>query len=425
MSFTKRNKIRSLLLISTAAVCATAAVDAPYEVGAWGNFAQGAVSHTFDDNTAGQTSTAQPLFDAQGFHMTLFTVTQSMNPNWNNLVKAFEKGHEIASHSVTHAGTMPDAECPTSQKTIWQKVAGEKCVTIAYPNCNIPNPQTELKKCYIAGRICDGQIASKTPSDFYRVGAIMAGSAGTNTASGFNSKADEAATKGGWLVWCHHGVGNDGHGYSNTNTDALKSNLEYLATNRNKIWTESFGNVARYIKERDAASVTKKDSTDKGITLSVTDNLPDSTYNYPLSIRRPLPTGWTKVVVKQGAKEVEDTIVTVNSKQYVMFKAVPDGGDILISNGDIVAVGTERRAFGTSALVTRQNFTLTLNRDYFDGNKVVVTFFSISGKVIGRRVLGKSESGIDLRDQHLTKSSFIVKVADGKKTCSDLFMPQM
>jgi oligosaccharide reducing-end xylanase len=403
-----------------------AAVDAPYEVGTWANFCQGAVSHTFDDNTAGQTSTAQPLFDEKKFHMTLFTVSSSMNPNWTNLKKAFEKGHEIASHSVTHGGTMPDAECPTSQKAIQQNVPGEKCITIAYPNCNIPNPQTELKKCYVAGRICDNQIASKTPADFYRVVSMMGGTAGTNTASGFNSKADEAATKGGWLVWCHHGVGNDGHGYSNTATDALKGNITYLDQNRAKIWTAAFGEVARYIKERDAASVTKKDSTDNGITISVTDNLPDSIYNYPLSIRRPLPSGWTTAVVTQKGKAVDDSIITVNSKQYVMFQAIPDGGDVVISkSGTAVIHRSSTRIDDGIAPVTRQKSTLIIDARRFNGEGTTVTLFDLTGKVLSRYALHAGETSVELSPIGITTTAFIATIRGNGTTWSGMFMPQM
>jgi oligosaccharide reducing-end xylanase len=394
---------------------AIAGVESPFEIGTWKNFAKGAVSHTFDDNTAGQTSIAQPLFDAKGFHMTLFTVTSSMNPNWTNLSKAFEKGHEIASHSVTHAQTMPDVECPTSQKTIQQKVSGEKCVTVAYPNCNIPNPQTELKKCYIAGRICDGQLVNKSPSDFYRIGAIMAGSAGTNTASGFNSKADQAASSNSWLVWCHHGVGNDNHGYSNTNTDALKQNLDYLASNRDKFWVESFGNVARYIKERDAVSLTVKNSTNSKITISLTDNLVDSIYNYPLTIRRPLPDGWEKAAVTQNNKPVEDSIVTVNSKKYIMFNAVPDGGDIVIASGE-VSISSLVPDFQVANPVILNKSILTLNLVGFStASNISVSLFNLKGEMITGYTFKNRITPFSVPFNAFSNSAFVVKITNGKK----------
>jgi hypothetical protein len=423
MNFRFQTRFIALCLLSAFVVPISATTAADFEIGKWANFCQGAVSHTFDDNTANQTKVAQPLFDAKGLHMTLFTCTGSMSPNWDNCKKAFANGHEIASHSVTHAGTMPDAECPTSQATIKQNVPGEPCITIAYPNCNIPSPTTNLKRCYIAGRVCDGQQGPKTPSDFWRVSCKMAGSAGVNTASGFNSAADQAASSGGWMVWCHHGVGNDGHGYSNTNTDALSANITYLDQKRSTIWTETFGNISRYIYERDSSKITVKSSTDQSIAITVTDKMADSIFNYPLSIRCPLPTGWTTAVVMQKGAVVFDTIVTVSSKQYIMFNAIPDAGDVVISK-DPVAMIRSASAFEGTFPVMRKHATLIIDTRQFNGSTLAVTFFDLSGKLLDRYTLGRSDNRIALPADKINQSAFIAKITGGNKTYIGRFMPQ-
>jgi hypothetical protein len=165
----------TLLLSVALGSMVSAGVEAPFEIGTWGNFAKGAVSHTFDDNTTNQTGSGQAAFDQYGFHMTLFTVTQSMNPNWEKLKTAFAKGHEVASHSVTHPnGTMPASELSPSQKKIQEKVPGEKCATIAYPNCNTPG-DGEVLKYYIAGRNCDGKINPKSPTNWAQIGSKCLG----------------------------------------------------------------------------------------------------------------------------------------------------------------------------------------------------------------------------------------------------------
>ena len=57
-----------------------------------------------------------------------------------------------------------------------------------------------------------------------------------------------------------------------------------------------------YIKERNAASLTEVSNTNSKITMTVTDNLDNSLYNYPLSLRRTPPSGWTDVTVTQNGK---------------------------------------------------------------------------------------------------------------------------
>lgn len=425
MTAKKSHLIALFVLSQTLLFSVFAVVEQPFEVGTWAHFCKGAVTHTFDDNTQGQTTIAQPLFDAKNFHMTLFTVTGSMNPLWSNLKNAFAKGHEIASHSVTHPGTMSDAECPTSQKTIKQQIAGEMCVTIAYPNCNIPTTQTELKKSYIGGRICNGQIVNKSPSDFYRIGSIISGSAGINTVDALNSKANDAVSQNGWCVYLHHGVGNDGHGYSNTPTSVFQGNLDYLDQNRDKIWTESFGNVIRYIKERDAVSLSIKSSDNSSIVVTITDNLPDSIFNYPLSFRRPLPTNWTDPVITQKGVAVKDTIVTVNNSKYVMFEAVPDGGDVEIRSQAVAVLSYDSPLSGRSAVLAQRNASLLIDHRQFSSTELSVTFFTVTGRTIAQYNLSNGESRIALPLTKMNRSACIVTITGSGKTFTKTFIPPM
>ena len=141
-------------IIGSFASSAFAAVESPFEVGTWGNFCKGAISHTFDDygmsgiaQIAGGNA-GQAAFDTYGFHMTIFVVA-SMVSNWNDLKTAFAKGHEIASHNNNHDSNASGLQ--PSQQKIKQNVPSEMCATIAYPNCNTPG-DAQVLKYYIAGR---------------------------------------------------------------------------------------------------------------------------------------------------------------------------------------------------------------------------------------------------------------------------------
>jgi oligosaccharide reducing-end xylanase len=411
-----------------------AAPPAGYEIGTWGNFAKGAISHTFDDygqgsvsNAAGSSGKGETAFDAKGLHSTIFVITgQASATTWTNCKYAFSKGHEIASHSVTHAGTMPSSELATSQKAIKSNVPGEMCATVAYPNCNTPGDAAVLQT-YIAGRNCSGSLnSSKTPSNFAQINAkgFGSGSGGyPNDAASMNSFADQAATAGGWAVCMHHGVGSDSHSWAVTNLAALTTHIDYLDKNRAKIWCETFGNVARYIKERDAATITVKSSSDNAVTITVTDNLADSIFNYPLTIRYEMPTGWTAAIVTQKNKNMTDSIITVSSKSYVQFRAIPDSGDIVIAPPVAVREHSFHSSTGTMSL-NRNNSLLSINRDLFTGSNVAVTLFDLKGKVIARYKLGHDASSIVLPN-NINSSVFMIKVADGSKTYVDKFMPQM
>lgn len=102
-----------------------------------------------------------------------------------------------------------------------------------------------------------------------------------------------------------------------------------------------------YIKERDRINIRSISNQINSITLSVTDNLPNSIYNVPVTIRRPLPNGWDTAYVKQNNSLLKSSIVEVDTKKYVMFDAILDKGDVLIINDGDVSEGLRDDFIGT------------------------------------------------------------------------------
>lgn len=314
-----------------------AQIPSSYQVGTWKDFKPAAITYTFDDNTSNQIPVAIPLLDNYGYKATLFAVTQSMNPNWTNIKNTANNGHEIASHTVTHAdlststAQIQDTELKNSQSTINSQVTNQKCVTVAYPNCNIGDVAT-IQKYYIAGRTCSGQIISNNPTDFYRLSSIICGNTGVNTANDMNSRANSAKSSNGWAVFLIHGIDNDA-GYSPLASSVLSSHLSYVNNNKADYWVGTFGGVVKYIKERKALTFSETTVNANTYTITPTDNLDNSIYNVPVTIRRQLPAAWTTAKVVVGSTDVTSTIVTVNNVKYIQFDVIPDNGVYTISSG--------------------------------------------------------------------------------------------
>jgi len=332
-----------------------------YSIGTWYQFKPAAVSYTFDDNCSNQLPVAMPLFDKYGFKVTFFTVT-NWGPNWANLLTASKNGHEVASHTVTHAdlSTLTAAnqvpELANSQSTINTNITNTKCVTIAYPNCNTGDITT-IQKYYIAGRICSGQIVATTPSDFYNISSNITGSTGSiQTAQNFDDKVAAALTAKGWMVFLTHGIDGDG-GYSPTQSTELSTHLAYMNTNIANYWIATFGNVVKYIKERNAAALAETTISADSLKAVVTDNLDNTIYNIPITIRRLMPTGWAGAKVYLGATLITSTTVTVSGSTYIMFDAIPNQGTNYLVNtaATVVAAPTV-----TSPILYCQNATASV-----------------------------------------------------------------
>ena len=327
-----------LALLFAAAFTTTAfagTVASPYEIGKWQGFRTAAVSYTFDDDLPRQYSVAVPMFNAKGFKLTLFTVTNWVG-SWSPIQSAAAAGHEVASHTVTHRslGTLSTAdqatECNNSKSIINANVTNQKCLTLAYPNCSEGNDSITAQS-YIAARGCSGQIVPATPANFMNISSLICGSAGSvKTATDFNNMANNAANSGGWCVFLIHALDNDS-GFSPLSSSILQSSVNFMDANRSRFWVQSFLNVVRYIRERNAASVSQPSSTATTVTVSVTDGLDNSIYSFPITLRRPLPTGWASAIATQSGRNLGAQIVTINTIKFVMFDVVPDTGDVILT----------------------------------------------------------------------------------------------
>jgi peptidoglycan/xylan/chitin deacetylase (PgdA/CDA1 family) len=343
-------------------------VTPPYEVGTWRDFRSAAVSFTFDDGCAHQFDIAVSMFNEFGFRLTLFTITNAESyalPDWDTLQEAANQGHEIASHTITHTnmGGMSDSlqhvELRDSRDEIDLHISGQRCLTLAYPYC-VASKKSITEQYYIAARICSGSIVQRNPSDFLNISSIICGTEGSvNATKDYVNRGESAVRSKGWCVYLIHGIDDDG-GWSPVISDTLRKALEYYHTNPHLYWVETFGNVVRYIKERNDITVTELSDLGSAITLQITDSLDDSIYNYPLSLRRPLPQGWISATVTQDGQPMEAWVMAEDNVQYIVFDAVPDQGDIVISKSDVMGFQDNGRfIINSPALV--QNFPNPFN----------------------------------------------------------------
>ena len=299
------------------------------EIADWAGFRNAVATFTFDDNLANQLSIAVPIFDKYGYKAS-FYIVNNWNPNYAKFKELVSQGHEVGSHSDSHAQTMPNNEIASSKATIESKIPNQQCNTITYPNCNVPD-ETLISQNYIGGRICSGQIDGKTPQNYNRISSIICGNTGNvNSAQAFQQKMQEAINKKGWVTFLIHEV-DQGSGYSPTASSAIDGALSWAKENDSKIWVTTFRNAIMYSKERDASKITKLSGDAQSETYSLTHNLSTSLspFDYPLSIRLQNTNNWTSVKATQKGKSVNAKI----QDGYIYFDAVPNGGDIVLSNG--------------------------------------------------------------------------------------------
>ena len=317
--------MKQKLLLSSALVASLSFAQAQ-EIATWEDWAKSAITFTFDDgaNEVRSHSWAAEQLNKYDFKATFYVVT-GWTSDWSPYKSIAQKGHEIGSHTDSHSGN--SSELASSKSTIERQI-GQPCLTIAYPNCN---EISNTLNYYIGGRICGGQTNDKSPNNLARFDCQICGSEGINNTSQFTSRCSGA--NGGWMVFLIHGIqGYQGNGsYSPTSPDAFTGTLQWLNEHKNDYWVCTARDAIMYLKERDNAKFQKKSGDSSSETYSLTVNLDKKLCNwdYPLSVRVPMQDGWSDLKVTQDEKEIEFDVVD----GYVYFKAVPNGGDIVVGSG--------------------------------------------------------------------------------------------
>jgi hypothetical protein len=242
-----------------------------------------------------------------------------------------------------------EEELRLSKEQIETEIPGQACVSYAYAYCQTDEADNFIDSLYVAARGCGRatsadpaeDIVRVNPPDIYKIAAVLNDREGAalKTAT-LNSFVWHAMTNPQWLVFGFHGVEDDSS-WCWAHIDTLALHWQFVKSQGEKLWVTTFGNAARYIAQRQCASVTEH-VTDDSISLSCTDTLSnDGLYNHPLTACRKIPAGWTSILAQSESGEAVWHSVKNDS---IYFAIVPDGPRVQLLNG-----GTVRSIRGSAA----------------------------------------------------------------------------
>ncbi len=334
----------------------------------WYGFNKAAYSLSFDDGLISHYQHVAPILEKHNLKGTFYLVTDQLTINpamesswrygyWHQFKDLHKRGHEIGAHSATHpkltglsdgnasnSGTL-QYEIISPLQQIKKHIPEAKVLTFAYPFVEYnQHVIDEVSKHYIASRALYGGVNSINPDFMALKGQIIDYGNEERFSAHDKSKMEAHQTnieqttikQGGWSVYLAHDVlpffeaAAAKDAYNPVSAETFDTFCQWLQSkqNRNELWVETVSNVSRYIKERNAVQMTLNQHEASKLTYTLTDNLADDIYNYPLSFELTVPNAtWTSVSVKQGTKQ---TTVKVN-EQKIRFDAIPDGGLVEIT----------------------------------------------------------------------------------------------
>ena len=245
--------------------------------------------------------------------------------DWGEWRKVAEMGHEIASHTVTHAnfGQTPDdkqeEELAKSKDTI-EMMIGKECITMVYPYC-VPGNDQIVARHYISARGCSGQVGSSTPENMLNITSRVVGTeSDMQTADNFNKWVASAIDTKGWCVFLIHALDGDG-GYSPIESKELDAHLNYVKQSGLAYWVGTFAEISKYILERNSLTINERAEMDYiEITVGCTAQSSLTKFDQPVTIKRKLPEGCTTARIVRNNNEIPSLI----ADGCIIFDVVPD-----------------------------------------------------------------------------------------------------
>jgi len=276
---------------------------------------------------------------------TSMEMAQEEGLTWNDLKKDAAKGCEIASHTVTHAhlAILDTAnmgyELRKSNEEIRRQLGPKYTFSAEVP---FGIEDTRVMKygfpIYPALRNSMPEPWMKEINRGYKDQPGNSGKEYVQWQRGPLSKTPMSLMKSWvdtslahdniWLVLVFHGI--DDIGWEPTSHEKLQEYFQYIKNKENNIWVATFGDVARYVRERMDAKVDSKTIGNK-IEVTLTQSLDNKMYEQPLTLKTFVPSDWKKVEIKKHNGKQELQTQKDKNETFVLYKAVPNEGTIQIS----------------------------------------------------------------------------------------------
>jgi len=272
-------------------------------------------------------------------------VNRERQITWDEIRTYAAQGHEFASHTVTHpymcALDEPNIlyELEKSREDILNQLGQKYTFSAEVPYGTEDDRAIEYAlKTYpvLRNRMPDifieelNRSSSKNPGSFHKEYVQWQRGATTKTPLPLmKSWIDTTASKDNiWLVLVFHGV--DSIGWEALPSTLLDEYFRYIKSRDNDIWIATFGDVARYIRERMNSTI-KATVNDGKIAVTLTHSLDKTMYCIPLTLKTYVPSKWKEVQVKQGDENKHFPTQRDAGGSFVVFQAIPNGSVIEVT----------------------------------------------------------------------------------------------
>lgn len=250
--------------------------------------------------------------------------------SWEQYKSYAAQGHEIASHTVTHARLAVLDEVNMlyeleQSKADLLKFMGEESIFSAegpygtedervmdyahqiYPSLRNRMPETWLEEINRGSKAQPGE-SEKEYVQWQR--GILTRHSFEDMKSWIDTTLNHDNI---WLVLVIHGVEN--LGWEPKTRNELKEYFTFMKSTEDQLWIETFRDVTKYVRARQNTSVESSFENDK-IIITLNSDLDPLLYSVPLTIKTYIPEDWTQA---KRSDQKPLVIQTDEKGKYVLF----------------------------------------------------------------------------------------------------------
>ena len=294
----------------------------------------GAYSMQFDDSRPSQANIMIPHLNWRGLVATFFV--NPGNKNYENTAYTWEIictkfGHELANHTMHHKGAKDyeeaEYEIGECSRHIW----------------NIQQHRSKLLLFQRGGGTTWGiteEEMEEIMSKYLLFERPSMGSMRDDIGTGFKmlSYPQRAIDEKAAIFVHFHGI-RDGN--LTVTEERFVELLDYLVTNRDKLWIGTAGEVYKYQREYEALSNVSITDAQKGsfrVVVECDDRKVElfnssfvELYDASLTVRSEVPKEWSSFFVRQGKKVKSHSTIKLDGKIYAQYDVRPNVGEAVIT----------------------------------------------------------------------------------------------
>lgn len=276
-----------------------------------------ALSFTFDDGCSSQHTIIAPIFVGYKFRCTFFInpgLVEKYNDwsHWQGLAAA---GFEIGNHGMFHQRL---------SELTWAELRHEILDAHDLISARIGIPPFSYAHAFnVSSGPADSVIflrhgaTRKIPKAFDKY--LICG--GRTSSKSIKNEIDKAIQEHRWIVPALHGIGD---GWDPVDKIFLVDILNYLNQKSDHVYVDTFGNLAKYKKEREAAHLLKT-KTGTGTLVQLICDLDPVIYDFPLTLV-------VNNLNKNAVKPISGIIEVRSNGYHNLIIARPNASFELINN---------------------------------------------------------------------------------------------